>query len=85
MENKANAMNSVKKDYVILVGGGIEPRWLAHYTIEYDGEPSPYPPTTTDPKMAFRSTSHSEIQKILKTTVKRYPKNQFRTDVLDTI
>jgi hypothetical protein len=54
MENKSKSMHSVKKDYVILVGGGIGLLWLAHDSIEDDGEPSLYPPTTTDPEMALR-------------------------------
>ncbi len=77
-------MNAVKNDYVVLVGGGIGRRWLAHDSLEDDGEPSTQPPTTTDPEMAYRSTSHSEVQKVLKATVRRYPTNEFRVDVLDT-
>ncbi len=76
---------AVKKDYVVLVGGGVGLRWLAHDSIEDDGEPSPQAPTTTDPELALRLASHSEIQKILKATVRRYPDNEFRLDVLDPI
>lgn len=75
----------MKKDYVILVGGGMGMRWLSHDSIEDDGERSAYPPTTTYSEMAYRSTSHPEIQRMLKDTVRRYPGNQFRIDVLDPI
>lgn len=83
VEQQSKNRSAEKKDYVLLVGGGIAMRWLSHDSIEDDGERSTYPPTTTDPEMAYRSTSHSEIQRRLKAAVKRYPKNQFRIDVID--
>lgn len=76
---------AIKKDYVVLVGGGVGHRWLSHDSIEDDGYRPTYPPTTTDPELAYRSTSHSEIQMVLRATVRRYPTNEFRIDVLNPI
>lgn len=82
-DKQSKNSSAVKKDYVVLIGGGVGIRWLSHDSIEDDGERSTYPPTTTDPEMACRSTSHSEIQKMLKAAVRRYPGSQFRIDVID--
>lgn len=81
---KSNS-SAVKKDYVVLVGGGVSPTFLSHDSIEDDGEPSTHPPTTTDPEMAHRCADYSEIRVVLKATVRRYPANQFRIDVLDPL
>lgn len=83
---KIKSSNNAKKDYVILIGGGVcGKRWLTHDSIEDDGEINYYPPASSAPELALRSTSHSEIQKILKATIKRFPSNEFRVDVLEQL
>ena len=73
------------KDFVILVAGGIGPRWLSHDSIEDDGEIARHPSTTCDPELAYRTMSPREVQAMLEATVKRFPASQFRVDVLDSL
>ncbi len=73
------------KDFVILVAGGVGPRWLSHDSIEDDGESARHPSTTCDPELAYRTMSPGEVQAMLEATVKRFPANQFRVDVFDSL
>lgn len=75
----------MKKDYVIIVGGGPGVRWLALESDEDDGEPSEHPETTTDTEMALRSGNFSEIRKMVRDISKKHPASEFRINTLDPI
>jgi hypothetical protein len=86
MRGKGNpSPSAIRKDYVIVVGGGVGVRWLGHYSEEDDGEAQVSVSSTTDPEMAYRTQSFTEVRRVLKETAKRHPSNEFRIDVLTPV
>lgn len=75
----------MKKDYVIIVGGGPGVRWLTLESDEDDGVSSEQPETTTDTGLALRFDNFSEIRKMIREISKKHPASEFRINTLDPI
>ena len=70
-------------EFVIIIGGGPGPRWLAAEEGEDDGCSSAHPDATTDESMALRFSDMSDAQKCINNAVKRFPAHEFCIGHLD--